>query len=224
MLSLPLLLVPSAVHQPGASPHANTTLGPVVGTTQLAGSSKEVVVNAFRGVPFAASTGGANRWRPPQPREPWTAPFNASQHGVGCVQPHHNPDVPCDGDPRCQSEDCLRLSVYCPAGAQSLPVYFWIYGGAFNEGMNYGPLDVYEGSELAARGGICVVAPNYRLGVLGFLVTDETPGNQAIKDQRAALLWARDNIASFGGDPDRITIGGQSAGAMSVLVHLVPSK
>ena len=93
--------------------------------------------------------------------------------------------------------------------------------------MNWGPLPgadrpAYDGANLAANGGICVVAANYRLGVLGFLVLDDdAKGNQAIQDQRAAMQWTRDNIAAFGGDPDAITIGGQSAGAMSTAVHLV---
>ena len=136
--------------------------------------------------------------------------------------------MPCGGDESCQSEDCLHLSVYCPAGVTAVPVFFWIYGGAFNEGMNWGPLPgadrsgLYDGANLAATGGICVVAANYRLGVLGFLVLDDDgKGNQAIQDQRAAMQWTRDNIAAFGGDPDSITIGGQSAGAMSTAVHLV---
>ena len=143
----------------------NTTLGPIKGTTET--TSQGGTTNVFRGVPFAASTGGANRWMPPQPRAPWAPEtLDATQNGPGCQQPHHNADVPCGGkDPEhCQSEDCLRLSVYCPEGATNVPVMFWIYGGAFNEGMNWGPIGLYNGSELAHRGGVCVVAPNYRRG------------------------------------------------------------
>ena len=169
--------------------------------------------------------------QPPQPRQQWApATLDATQNGPGCRQPHHNADVPCRGQegPRCQSEDCLNLNIYCPS-AQSpsgYPVLFYIYGGAFNEGMNWGPLNIYDGSELAARGGVCVVSTNYRLGVLGFLVTSETPGNQAIMDQRAAMAWTKANILQFGGNPDLMTIWGESAGAMSVAVHMVspPSR
>jgi acetylcholinesterase/cholinesterase len=98
---------------------------------------------------------------------------------------------------------------------------FWIYGGAYDEGMNYGPLGIYDGSELAAQGQVCVVATNYRLGVLGFLVTEEHKGNYAIQDQRAAMKRVQANVANFGGNPLSVTIWGESAGAMSVSIHLV---
>jgi carboxylesterase type B len=117
----------------------NTTYGPILGSTQISDQGK--TINVFRGVPFAADTGGANRWLPPQPRTPWgPEPLNCTENGPGCRQPHHNPDVPCNGQegPRCQSEDCLNLNIYCPAGAApdpyGYPVMFWIYGGAFDEG------------------------------------------------------------------------------------------
>ena len=100
----------------------------------------------------------------------------------------------------------------------------WLHGGGFNEGMSYGPVNLYDGSNIAAGSGgrgLCVVGVNYRLGVLGFLVTEKQPGNQGILDQRAAMVWVRENIASFGGNPDSVTLWGQSAGAMSVAVHLV---
>ena len=102
----------------------------------------------------------------------------------------------------------------------------WLHGGAFNEGASYGPVDLYDGSQLASRGSVCVVGVNYRLGVLGFLASKQFQGNQAIQDQRAALRFVRDNIAGFGGDPGSVTLWGQSAGAMSVAVHLVspPSR
>jgi para-nitrobenzyl esterase len=211
----------------------DTESGPVLGVTETEPGSGRLV-NTFRGIPFAASTAGSNRFMPPRPRAAWgSLPLNCTANGPGCVQPHHNEDVPCDGKPgpRCQSEDCLNLNVYCPAAADAnssgtapaagYPVMFWIYGGAFNEGMNWGPLGLYDGTKLAARGDVCVVATNYRLGVLGFLVTDTTRGNQAIQDQRAAMEWTARNIHKFGGNPAQVTIWGQSAGAMSVAVHLV---
>lgn len=163
---------------------------------------------------------------PPQPRQNWTHIWDATLHGPGCTQPHHNADVPCNGHegPRCESEDCLNLDVYCPAEkgpAGGYPVMFWLHGGAFNEGMSYGPVNLYDGSRLAAGQAVCVVSANYRLGVLGFLVNSEQAGNQGILDQRAALRFVRDNIAAFGGNPHAVTLWGQSAGAMSVAVHLV---
>jgi carboxylesterase type B len=87
--------------------------------------------------------------------------------------------------------------------------------------MNWGPLGIYDGSQLSARGGVCVVATNYRLGVLGFLVSKDQPGNQAILDQRMAMQWTQENIAKFGGNPNSVTLWGESAGAMSTAVHLV---
>eukprot|EP00040_Diaphanoeca_grandis_P022620 m.121955 g.121955 ORF g.121955 m.121955 type:complete len:591 (+) comp28892_c0_seq1:164-1936(+) len=204
----------------------DTGSGPVLGKTET--SNTGVIINTFRGVPFAADTSGSNRFMPPQPRAPWgVTPLNCTVNGPGCRQPHHNPDVPCDGKPgpRCQSEDCLNLNIYCPAvpskDPAGYPVMFWIYGGAFDEGVNYGPLNLYDGTEMAARGDVCVVGTNYRLGVLGFLVTDENKGNQAIQDQRAAMKWTIENIKNFGGNPQLLTIWGESAGAMSVAVHLV---
>jgi len=100
----------------------------------------------------------------------------------------------------------------------------WLHGGAFNEGMSYGPLDLYNGARLASKGSVCVVGVNYRLGVLGFLVAKGIRGNQGLQDQRAALRFVRDNIDKFGGMPDSVTLWGQSAGAMSVAAHLVMPK
>jgi para-nitrobenzyl esterase len=99
----------------------------------------------------------------------------------------------------------------------------WFHGGAFDEGSNRGPLGLYNGAGIAARGNVCVVGANYRLGVLGALVTDdgteETRGNQLLKDQRAAMEWVQEEIAHFGGDPAAVTIWGESAGAMSVMLY-----
>ena len=91
----------------------NTTLGPIIGSYESAGEGGAQDIMTFRGVPFAASTGGANRWLPPQPRTPWTLPLNTTVNGPGCRQPHHNADVPCRGQegPRCESEDCLNLNL-----------------------------------------------------------------------------------------------------------------
>ena len=199
----------------------NTTLGPVRGNVSVDGS-----VNEYLGIPYAATTGGANRFMPPQPRAPWTETRDASVWGNGCVQPHHNPDVP-----NVLSEDCLNINVYVPKTSPwpttQLPVYVFFHGGAFEEGSNQGPYGLYHGRNLAASFSdpAVVVAINYRLYALGFVALpadDKTGinGNMGFLDQQMGLRWVRDNIASFGGDPARVTIGGESAGGMSVGLHM----
>ncbi|MCK5090211.1 MAG: carboxylesterase family protein, partial [Hyphomicrobiaceae bacterium] len=124
------------------------------------------------------------------------------------------------------SEDCLSLNIWTPVSlrqigsSEPVPVMVFIYGGSFREGTASNPL--YEARHLAATGGVVVVTINYRVGVLGFLSgIDGLKGNYGLMDQRLALKWAHDNIAEFGGDPDRITLFGESAGAMSVGLHLI---
>jgi carboxylesterase type B len=183
----------------------------------------------WRGVFFAADTGGENRWKAPIERESWApAVVDATNFAAGCSQIHGNPDVPTN-----QSEDCLNLNVYAPAhcnapGVCSLPVLIWFHGGTFTEGWNEGPFDLYDGCNLAANdGNVVVVTANYRLGAFGFLVTTEAKdeynlkGNFGMYDQRAAMQWVHDNIVNFGGDPSMVTIFGQSAGSMSVGLHYV---
>ncbi len=180
-------------------------------------------VHVFRGIPFATPPVGAKRWRAPEREARWSGVKFA--HTVGNASPQ-NPlaldalaafkiDEP-------QSEDCLYLNVWTPGidGAQR-PVMVWIHGGAFTIGS--GAQSLYDGSGLAKRGDVVVVTINYRLGALGFLrLVDVTngripsTGNEGILDQIAALEWVRDSIAGFGGDPDNVTIFGESAGGMSV--------
>lgn len=194
-------------------PVVNTTLGPVRGFTKVVNA---VELNVFRGIPFAATTGGENRFNPPKPREPWSDVFDATQYGPGCSQSRHNADVP-----TLQSEDCLNVNIYCPKSSKPLPVMFFIHGGSYEEGSNKGAFELYEGSNMASTNQVCVVSTNYRLGAFGFLVTEEQVGNQGILDQRMALEWVRDNIHNFGGDEHSVTIWGESAGAMSVFMHMV---
>jgi len=177
-------------------------------------------VRIFRGVPFAAPPVGNLRWQPPQPVQPWEGVRKADQFGAHCVQGKVFGDIDAPGG---MSEDCLNVIVWAPARAadKPLPVYLWFYGGGFAAGGNSEPR--YDG-ESFARKGIIVVNANYRLGVFGFLahpeLTRESPhhasGNYGLLDQVAALQWVRKNIGAFGGDPDRITIGGESAGSLSV--------
>ena len=177
----------------------------------------------YRGIPYAAPPTGDLRWRPPVPVQPWDGTKNATEFSAICPQPStSNPTV---GG---MSEDCLYLNVWTPAKSadDKLPVMVFIHGGAFAEGA--GSLPLYNGTALAEKG-VVVVTINYRLGALGFLthplLANESPdnisGNYGILDQIAAMKWVQRNIGNFGGDPSRVTIFGQSAGASSILVHLV---
>jgi para-nitrobenzyl esterase len=180
---------------------------------------------AFLGIPYAASTAANNRWRPPLPRAAW-APS---------VLPAKTPATPCPaaavfGPPMLVGdEDCLELNVWVsdPTPTHSAPVIVWLHTGGFiGASANFPGTN---GRKLAEETGVIVVAPNYRLGPFGFLVHDAlaaedpdgTSGNYGLLDQRAALLWVRDNIAEFGGDPDNVTLAGTSAGGQSVGLHLV---
>ena len=174
----------------------------------------------FKGIPYAGSTAPPHRFMPPQPLAPWSGTLNATAFAPGCVQSHHNPDVPAQ-----QSEDCLNLNIYAPAGTKAgdaLPVMAFIHGGAFEEGSNRGPFDMYEANYIVQQHKVVYVTLNYRLGAFGWLSAgDAVPGNMGLLDQRAALQWVHDNIAFFGGNPSAVTVQGESAGAMSIGLHLV---
>jgi para-nitrobenzyl esterase len=186
---------------------------------------------AFKGVPFAAPPVGDLRWRAPQPAAAWQGVRKADAFAANCVQNIVNVRKPwtyefmAHGD---ISEDCLYLNVWTPAkaAAERHPVLVFIHGGGNNEGS--GSVPVYDGTGLAAKG-LVVVTINYRLGPFGFLahpeLTKEAPyhasGNYGLLDQIAAVRWVKANIAVFGGDPARITVSGQSAGAFGVRNMLV---
>jgi para-nitrobenzyl esterase len=186
-------------------------------------------VRAYLGIPFAAPPVGNLRWKPPQPVTPWDGVRPARAYAPRCMQfgrPHTSVYFEYFGE-QPTSEDCLYLNVWAPADAQGrkLPVMVWIYGGGFQAGSAANP--VFDGTELA-RKGVVLVSMNYRVGVFGFLahpeLSAESPehasGNYGLLDQIAALQWVRRNVAAFGGDPDNITIFGQSAGANSVIFLL----
>jgi len=182
-------------------------------------------ITVFKGLPFAAPPVGDLRWEQPQPAASWDDVKMADTWGDSCVQnpaPDRFPvnsatDMP---DNPGISEDCLYLNVWTPAetGAENLPVMVWLYGGAYNEGGGSAPFS--QGDQLAAKD-VVVVTFNYRVGSLGFFAHPEltaaspyaASGNQALGDAIAALQWVQDNIAAFGGDPSRVTIFGESAGA-----------
>ncbi len=195
-------------------------------------AGRDAAVTVYKGIPYAAAPVGALRWKPPQPAPVWEGVRDASEFCASCVQEIRRSYLPWTEEYMFRndvSEDCLALNIWTPArrAEERLPVYVYIHGGAYYGGS--GEVLLYDGEALA-RKGVIVVTLNYRLGVFGFLahpeLTAESPhgssGNYGLLDQIAALRWVRENIAAFGGDPERVTVGGQSAGAGSVH-HLLVS-
>ncbi|MFK8115660.1 MAG: carboxylesterase/lipase family protein [Rubripirellula sp.] len=194
-----------------AADSVSTTFGPVQGV-----DSRDDTVEVFKGIPYAAPPVGELRWRPTQPPAKWSAVRVCDQFGPRSLQKRKR-----SGGER--SEDCLYLNVWRSQQeyAGPRPVMVWIHGGGFTQGSGHEPS--YEGIQLAKRG-VVLVTINYRLGAFGFMthpkLSAESPhgssGNYAVLDQIEALKWVRDNIANFGGDPDNVTIFGESAGGTSV--------
>jgi para-nitrobenzyl esterase len=173
-------------------------------------------VTAFRGIPY----GSAERFAAPRPAPAWEGVRDAVRPGPVAPQPPSRLEwVMGPGSDLVQGEDCLSLNVWTPGGT-GLPVLVWLHGGAFSSGS--GAEAWYDGALLAERGRMVVVTVNYRLGALGYLYLSPefAPANLGLLDQIAALGWVRDNIAAFGGDPGRVTLAGQSAGALSALAML----
>lgn len=219
----------------------STAFGLVEGITAV-----EPEITVFRGIPFAMPPVGDLRWRAPQQTQPWKTTLNAHDFAPACLQPTPGAsnefyDREWGTDPALAlSEDCLYLNIWTPALRGSgtsvrcvadhpLPVMVWIHGGAYQTGCT--SEKEFDGSALARRG-VVVVSVAYRLNVFGFLahewlceeseaLGDDAPyANFGLLDQQAGIQWVRDNIAVFGGDPDNITIFGQSAGASSVLAQI----
>jgi para-nitrobenzyl esterase len=182
-------------------------------------------VRVYLGVPYAAPPIGPLRWQPPQPAEKWSSTRETTNFGYHCMQPDIFHDMQFR-DPG-QSEDCLTLNVWTPAKDKKtkLPVMVWIFGGGFVAGATSEARQ--EGEHLAHKG-VVVVSMNYRLGLFGFFVhpdlVAESPqhaaGNYGLMDQTAALQWVKHNIAAFGGDPNNVTIFGESAGSFSVSAQM----
>ncbi|MBS0580798.1 MAG: carboxylesterase family protein [Proteobacteria bacterium] len=210
------LALANAAHagHPTAQPVVVTRAGAVAGT----GGE----IETFKGIPFAAPPVGPLRWRAPQPPRAWKGVRDATRFGDDCMQ---RPYVISTGQKA--SEDCLTLSVWTPGHAPGghRPVMVFLYGGGFIGGSGAYPL--YDGAKLAARG-VVVVGLNYRVGIFGFLAhpgltaesAHRSSGNYGLLDQIAGLEWVKDNIAAFGGDPGRVTVFGESAGAVSIAVLL----
>lgn len=185
----------------------------------------------FKGIPYAAPPVGALRWRPPRRAENWEGVYHADRFSRIAPQVRHPEGSLYQKEffqyPEEMSEDCLYLNIWTPANSDSerLPVLFWIHGGALSGGYSFEP--EFDG-EAFCRQGVIVVTINYRVGVLGFLAHPEltkesgthSSGNYGHMDQVAALKWVRRNIAAFGGDPENITVAGQSSGAISAQILL----
>lgn len=172
-------------------------------------------VAVFRGIPYAAPPFGPRRFRPPVPPDRWDGVREAAVFGPTAPKPSYSeafaqylsdPDIPGD--------DCLNLNVWTPdpAPGARIPVLVWLHGGALTRGSSAVP--VYDGHTFA-RDGVVFVSLNHRLGVEGYGLFPDAPANPGLRDQLAALQWVHESIAAFGGDPDRVTLGGQSAGAIS---------
>jgi para-nitrobenzyl esterase len=234
MTQLKYLLAPAALGLAlGGIPHGAAFAGvmrPVPGdpvridTGLVAGTLVGHGVKAYYGIPFAAPPVRQNRWRAPQPVQPWQGVYTADTKRPSCMQPMRAPDINHYFGAQTLSEDCLYLNVWAPRNARpgaNLPVVVWIFGGAFVMGSANMP--AYSGAHLA-RQGVVYVAANYRVGVFGFLALPQlsaesrhhTSGNWGLLDQIAALKWVQRNVRAFGGDPANVTVIGQSAGSMSI--------
>jgi para-nitrobenzyl esterase len=205
-----------------AADQVRTTAGLLEGA-----ASADGMIRVFKGVPYAAPPVGPLRWKPPQPAIPWNGVRQAKAFGPHAVQGSEFSGIFVFRDPG-PSEDCLTLNLWIPANGSpdQLPVMIWIHGGSFKRGGSSQAL--YDGEALA-RKGVLVVTFNYRLGAFGFLAHPElskestygASGNYGLMDQIAVLKWVKENIAAFGGDPGRVTIFGESAGATAVCMLMV---
>ena len=215
-----------------------TSNGPVEGFERKGIATGNFRVTTFWGIPFAEPPVGELRLRAPQPlKENWTEVLQANKKSTVCIAPQP-PSKKGEVSQKAQEqgEDCLYLNVYTPTDAiadvKSLPVMVWIYGGAYVFGDAYSELyglTLYDAAMIVGRHDVVVVTMNYRLNGLGFFASDsllaedprKSTGNMAMMDQRLAMQWVQDNIQKFGGDRSRVTLFGESAGAFSVVWHLV---
>lgn len=214
-------LVGAGLLAAGACAEPVATLGTVVRVEQgaLRGAADGDVLR-FGDVPYAAPPIGPLRWTPPAPAPAWTGERDATGRGSRCPQPASAPDPP-HATPASTDEDCLVVDVTVPAATPAgaaLPVLVWLHGGGFSAGAGS---DV-DPRRLALAGPMVVVTANYRLGALGFLALPGLPGSGSfgLLDQQAALGWVQRNAATFGGDPARVTLAGESAGADGVCAQL----
>ncbi|XP_076182913.1 carboxylic ester hydrolase-like [Ptiloglossa arizonensis] len=198
------------------APRVKTPLGSIKGYHLLSANGKQY--EAYEGIPYALPPIGKLRFKPPHRLPPWLGELSATKFGSPCLQYTQVPESP-KGDKVIGAEDCLYLNVYVPAHkkvSEPMPVIFWIHGGAFQLGSG-----MHAGAKYLIDHDVVFVTINYRLGILGFLSTENeiVPGNMGLKDQSMALRWVSENIEWFGGDPNRVTLVGLSAGGASVHYH-----
>ena len=212
----------AAVMMAGGPPVSAATDGAVVLTQNgpVKGLAEDGV-GRFLGIPYAAPPIGDLRWRPPRPAASWTEPRPAFEFADHCAQNA----VVGDFSASSRSEDCLYLNVFAPSGAgpsPALPVMVWLPGGGFTTGES----DDYDGSALVKQGNVIVVTLNYRLGILGSFASPSVraqteSANYGLLDQQFAMQWVQHNIAAFGGDPQNVTVFGESAGADATLANVL---
>ncbi|MET0391100.1 MAG: carboxylesterase/lipase family protein [Polyangiales bacterium] len=221
----------TAAHDDAHDPlHVTVADGPLEGTEAADGKAR-----AFLGIPYAKPPVGELRWKPAERPETWSSPRAATEFGGRCAQLESTTLM----NAASETEDCLYLNVWAPAktSAAKLPVMFWIHGGGNVNGSASEPVPYvnsgifYSGEHIAANQDVVVVTINYRLGLFGFFahpdLKDEDgalAGNQGLDDQRVALEWVKTNIAKFGGDPEQVTIFGESAGSLDVCLHVASPK
>lgn len=200
----------------GKSPIVPTKNGDVKGRKiEVLGNKLEL----YQGIPYARPPVGKLRFLEPIPADPWSGVYDATAPKMACIQKVFSEDFAPYVN---QSEDCLYINVWTTASSKPLKtVLVWIHGGGFTFGSSY--QHWYDGSALAALHDVVVVTFNYRLNIFGFLnaAVPEAPGNMGLLDQNLALQWVRDNIRSFGGNPSRVTLFGESAGSFSVSAHVL---
>ncbi|MEH0547783.1 carboxylesterase family protein [Streptomyces sp. B21-105] len=209
--------VPVSARGPDAARLPDADAAPVVRTPYgVVRGRYEHGIAVFRGIPYASPPFGPRRFRPPVPPEPWNGVRDAGAFGPTPPKPPYS-DAFAQylSDPAVPGEDCLNLNVWTPEPCPGvrLPVVVWLHGGALTRGSSAVP--VYDGRHFA-RDGIVFVSINYRLGVEGYGLFPDAPANPGLRDQLAALEWVHRSVGAFGGDPDRVTLAGQSAGAISV--------
>ncbi|CAG2165402.1 unnamed protein product [Oppiella nova] len=211
-----LVLVPSEEHSTIVSTKSGKIRGKI---NDVLG----VKVNTFLGIPYGKEPTGRLRFRRTHPVRPWTNTFDATRLPPACIQSEYTQRLfPVKILNWQISEDCLYMNIWSPVTNEtSLPVMVWIHGGMFTIGSV--GVDEYDGSVLASFGNVVVVSIQYRLGLFGFLdlENDEIPGNMGLYDQAMALKWINENIANFGGDPNLVTLFGQSAGGISIGMHMM---
>lgn len=198
-----------------SSPVVRAPAGPIAGVEQDG-------LRVFKGIPYALPPAGERRWKPPVALPVFERAYEAFAFGPAAVQTKSRPGSIYADEMPSVSEDCLSLNIWTPRESRGAPVFVWIHGGSLARGSS--SEDMYDGARLAALG-LTVVSINYRLGILGYFahpaLSAESPegisGNYGLLDQIAALRWIQKNVAAFGGDPQNVTIAGESAGALSVV-------